>query len=78
CTVDLQYADNKTDQQISQIQNQVAGETRVVAVTDAALLTTERAGGFVGTVVGPFVSGEPGHPVTVTGFDYVPTASATP
>ncbi|MEB0003875.1 family 43 glycosylhydrolase [Cryobacterium sp. RTC2.1] len=56
----------------------VAGETRVVAVTDATLLTTERAGGFVGTLVGPFVGGEPGHPVTVTGFDYVPTASATP
>jgi alpha-N-arabinofuranosidase len=56
----------------------VAGETRLVAVTDAALLTTERAGGFVGTLVGPFVTGEPGRPVTVTGFDYVPAASATP
>ncbi|MEB0276663.1 hypothetical protein QN376_18870 [Cryobacterium sp. 5B3] len=50
----------------------VTGETRVVALTDATLLTTERAGGFVGTLVGPFVSGEPGHPVTVTAFDYVP------
>ncbi|TFB87144.1 glycoside hydrolase family 43 protein [Cryobacterium algoricola] len=50
----------------------VAGETRVVALTDAALLTTERAGGFVGTLVGPFVSGEPGHPVTITAFDYAP------
>lgn len=32
CTVDLQYADNKTDQQISQIQNQVAGGSKILVV----------------------------------------------
>ncbi|NIJ03988.1 multiple monosaccharide ABC transporter substrate-binding protein [Frigoribacterium faeni] len=32
CTVDLQYADNKTDQQISQIQNQVAGGAKILVV----------------------------------------------
>ncbi|MCU1445540.1 multiple monosaccharide ABC transporter substrate-binding protein [Cryobacterium sp.] len=40
CTVDLQYADNKTDQQISQIQNQVAGGSKilVVAAVDGQVL----------------------------------------
>ena len=32
CTVDLQYADDKTDQQISQIQNQVAGGAKILVV----------------------------------------------
>ncbi|SKA93013.1 monosaccharide ABC transporter substrate-binding protein, CUT2 family [Agreia bicolorata] len=32
CTVDLQYADNKTDQQISQIQNQVAGGAKILVI----------------------------------------------
>jgi putative multiple sugar transport system substrate-binding protein len=32
CTADLQYADNKTDQQISQIQNQVAGGAKILVV----------------------------------------------
>jgi putative multiple sugar transport system substrate-binding protein len=32
CTVDLQYADNKTDQQISQVQNQVAGGAKILVV----------------------------------------------
>ncbi|WGD37196.1 multiple monosaccharide ABC transporter substrate-binding protein [Lysinibacter sp. HNR] len=41
CTVDLQYADNKTDQQISQIQNQVAGGSNilVVAAIDGEVLS---------------------------------------
>lgn len=40
CKVDLQYADNKTDQQISQIQNQVAGGSKilVVAAVDGKVL----------------------------------------
>jgi putative multiple sugar transport system substrate-binding protein len=40
CTVDLQYADNKTDQQISQIQNQVAGGAKilVIAAVDGEVL----------------------------------------
>jgi putative multiple sugar transport system substrate-binding protein len=33
CAVDLQYADNKTDQQISQIQNQVAGGANILVIT---------------------------------------------
>jgi len=32
CTVDLQYADNKTDQQISQIQNQIAGGSTILVI----------------------------------------------
>ena len=32
CAVDLQYADNKTDAQISQIQNQVAGGAKILVV----------------------------------------------
>nr|WP_085477669.1 multiple monosaccharide ABC transporter substrate-binding protein [Rathayibacter oskolensis] len=32
CTVDLQYADNKTDQQISQIQNQLAGGSKILVI----------------------------------------------
>jgi len=32
CTVDLQYADNKVDQQISQIQNQIAGGSKILVI----------------------------------------------
>ncbi|MBP1325837.1 putative multiple sugar transport system substrate-binding protein [Leucobacter exalbidus] len=32
CTTDLQYADNKTDQQISQIQNQIAGGSKILVI----------------------------------------------
>jgi putative multiple sugar transport system substrate-binding protein len=32
CTVDLQYADNKTDQQISQIQNMVANGANILVI----------------------------------------------
>ncbi len=32
CTVDLQYANDKTDQQISQIQNQIAGGAKILVV----------------------------------------------
>ena len=32
CTVDLQYADNKVDQQISQIQNQIAGGAKILVI----------------------------------------------
>ena len=41
CTVDLQYADNKVDQQISQIQNQIAGGAKilVIASIDGTALT---------------------------------------
>jgi putative multiple sugar transport system substrate-binding protein len=40
CTVDLQYADNKTDQQISQIQNMVANGSNflVIAAIDGTTL----------------------------------------
>jgi putative multiple sugar transport system substrate-binding protein len=33
CTTDLQYADNKTDQQISQIQNMIAGGAKYLVIT---------------------------------------------
>ncbi|PFG17437.1 putative multiple sugar transport system substrate-binding protein [Propionicimonas paludicola] len=41
CTVDLQYADDKVDQQISQIQNQIAGGSKilVIASIDGTALT---------------------------------------
>lgn len=32
CTVDLQYADNETDQQISQIQNQIANGANILVI----------------------------------------------
>lgn len=32
CTVDLQYADNKVDQQISQVQNQIAGGAKILVI----------------------------------------------
>ena len=32
CTVDLQYADNKVDTQISQIQNQIAGGAKILVI----------------------------------------------
>jgi xylan 1,4-beta-xylosidase len=53
----------------------VGGETHTVAEADARILSTERAGGFVGTLVGPFVSGGLGATVTVRGFDYRPLGS---
>lgn len=53
----------------------VGDETHTVAEADARILSTERAGGFVGTVVGPFVSGGLGAAVTVRSFDYRPLGS---
>ena len=32
CTVDLQYADNKTDQQISQLQNMIANGATILVI----------------------------------------------
>jgi len=55
CTVDLQYADNKTDQQISQIQNQIAGGAKilVIAAVDGEALAPvlEEAKGQDATVI---------------------------
>ena len=55
CTVDLQYADNKTDQQISQIQNMVANGASilVVAAIDGTTLgpVLETAGNADATVI---------------------------
>ncbi len=55
CTVDLQYADNKTDQQISQIQNMVANGANVlvVAAIDGTTLgpVLETAGNAGATVI---------------------------
>jgi len=55
CTVDLQYADNKTDQQISQIQNMVAAGANilVIAAIDGTTLgpVLETAGNAGATVI---------------------------
>jgi putative multiple sugar transport system substrate-binding protein len=55
CTVDLQYADNKTDQQISQIQNMIANGANVlvIAAIDGTTLgpVLETAGDAGATVI---------------------------
>ncbi|MCU1405878.1 MAG: transporter substrate-binding protein, partial [Glaciihabitans sp.] len=58
CTVDLQYADNKTDQQISQIQNQVAGGATVLVVA-----------AIDGETLGPVLEDAKSNDVTVIAYD---------
>ena len=58
CTVDLQYADNKTDQQISQIQNQVAGGAKILVVA-----------AIDGKTLGPVLEDAAGQDVTVIAYD---------
>ncbi|MFD1715398.1 multiple monosaccharide ABC transporter substrate-binding protein [Amnibacterium flavum] len=58
CTVDLQYADNKTDQQISQIQNQVAGGAKILVVAAVDGLT-----------LGPALEDAKSQDVTVIAYD---------
>jgi len=64
CTVDLQYADNKPDQQITQIQNQVAGGARilVVAAIDAATL-------------GPVLEDAAGQDIQIISYDRLLTGT---
>ena len=58
CTVDLQYADNKTDQQISQIQNQVAGGSNILVVA-----------AIDGQVLAPVLAEAKGQDATVIAYD---------
>jgi putative multiple sugar transport system substrate-binding protein len=58
CTVDLQYADNKTDQQISQIQNQVAGGAKILVVA-----------AIDGQTLGPVLEDAASQDVTVIAYD---------
>ena len=58
CTVDLQYADNKTDQQISQIQNMVAAGANVLVVA-----------AIDGTTLGPVLDTAGKADATVIAYD---------
>ena len=58
CTVDLQYADDKTDQQICQIQNQVAGGAKILVVA-----------AIDGETLGPVLEDAKSQDVTVIAYD---------
>ncbi len=58
CTVDLQYADNKTDQQISQIQNMVANGASILVVA-----------AIDGTTLGPVLDTAGSAGATVIAYD---------
>ena len=58
CTVDLQYADNKTDQQISQIQNMVANGSNILVVA-----------AIDGTTLGPVLDEAGTAGATVIAYD---------
>ena len=58
CTVDLQYADNKTDQQISQIQNMVANGANILVVA-----------AIDGTTLGPVLDTAGKADATVIAYD---------
>jgi putative multiple sugar transport system substrate-binding protein len=58
CTVDLQYADNKTDQQISQIQNQVAGGAKILVIA-----------AIDGSTLGPVLEEAKAQDATVIAYD---------
>jgi putative multiple sugar transport system substrate-binding protein len=58
CTTDLQYADNKTDQQISQLQNQIAGGAKILVIT-----------AIDGDTLGPVLEEAEKQDVTVIAYD---------
>ncbi len=58
CTVDLQYADNKVDQQISQIQNQIAGGAKILVIAS-----------IDGTALGPVLEEAAKQEITVIAYD---------
>ena len=58
CTVDLQYADNKTDQQISQLQNMVANGSNILVVAS-----------IDGKTLGPVLQEAGDAGVTVIAYD---------
>ncbi len=58
CTVDLQYADNETDQQISQIQNMVANGVNILVIAS-----------IDGTTLGPVLEQAAASDVKVIAYD---------
>jgi putative multiple sugar transport system substrate-binding protein len=58
CTVDLQYADNKVDTQISQIQNQIAGGSKILVIAS-----------IDGTALGPVLETAAKQGVKVIAYD---------
>lgn len=58
CTVDLQYADNKTDQQISQIQNQISGGAKILVIA-----------AIDGSTLGPVLQEAKAQNATVIAYD---------
>lgn len=58
CTVDLQYADNKTDQQISQIQNQISGGAKILVIA-----------AIDGSTLGPVLEEAKSQNATVIAYD---------
>ncbi len=58
CTVDLQYADNKTDQQISQLQNMIANGATILVIAS-----------IDGTLLGPVLADAGAAGVTVIAYD---------
>jgi putative multiple sugar transport system substrate-binding protein len=58
CTVDLQYADNKTDQQISQLQNMIANGATILVIAS-----------IDGTTLGPVLADAGAAGVTVIAYD---------
>jgi putative multiple sugar transport system substrate-binding protein len=65
CTTDLQYADNKTDQQISQLQNQIAGGAKILVIT-----------AIDGDTLGPVLDEAEKQDVTVIAYDRLINGSA--
>ncbi|MBN2177575.1 MAG: sugar-binding protein [Demequinaceae bacterium] len=58
CTVDLQYADNKTDQQISQLQNMIANGAKILVIAS-----------IDGTLLGPVLEDAAAEGVVVIAYD---------
>lgn len=58
CTVDLQYADNKTDQQISQLQNMIANGATILVIAS-----------IDGTTLGPVLADAGAAGVKVIAYD---------
>ena len=58
CTVDLQYADNETDQQISQIQNQIANGAKILVIA-----------AIDGTTLGPVLEEAKANDAVVIAYD---------
>jgi putative multiple sugar transport system substrate-binding protein len=58
CTVDLQYADNKTDQQISQLQNMIANGATILVIAS-----------IDGTTLGPVLADAGAAGITVIAYD---------